>query len=78
MPFYCFRNKVTGEQFEKLLSISGREQFLKENPDIETMVSGAPGFSDPARLGLKKADASFRDLLGNIKRQHLRSTIKAD
>lgn len=78
MPIYNFRNKETGEEYEKFLSISAREDYLKENPNVETMISGAPGFSDPFRLGIRKADASFRDLLGNIKRQHLRSTINRD
>lgn len=78
MPIYRFKNKQTGAEFEQMMSISGRETFLSENPEIETMIAGAPGFSDPARLGLRKPDANFRDLLGNIKRQHIRSTIKND
>ena len=78
MPFYNFRNKETGELFEQLMSISAREQFLTDNPHIESVIAGAPGLSDPARMGVKKTDASFRDLLKNIKRQHIRSTIKAD
>ena len=78
MPFYQFRNIDTGEEFEKLMSISNRETYLKENPNVETMINGAPILSDPARMGLKKADASFRDLLGNIKRQHRGSIINRD
>lgn len=78
MPFYKFRNKETGEIYESLMSISGRDEYLAMNPSIEPMIAGTPGFSDPARLGIRKTDASFRDLLGNIKRQHIRSTIKND
>ena len=33
MPTYVFKDKLTGEQFEKFLSMSEREQFLKDNPD---------------------------------------------
>jgi len=32
MPTYNFRNKTTGETFEKFMSISARELFLSENP----------------------------------------------
>lgn len=76
MPTYCFRDKVTGEVTEKFMSISAREQYLVDNPQLEAMVSGAPGLSDPVRLGLRKPDAAFRDLVKNIKKNNIWSNIK--
>ena len=61
-----FRNKDTGEEFEKFMSISAREQYLQENPDIETMVSGAPMVCDPVRVGVRKKDSGFSEVLQKI------------
>ena len=76
MPTYAFRNKNTEEVFEKFMSISAREQYLVENPDIESVI-GAPAFN---YSGIdKKPDAGFRDVLKEIRSKHdkrfTRSTI---
>ena len=76
MPTYCFRDKNTGEVTEKFMSISAREQFLVENPNLESLVAGAPGLSDPVRLGIRKPDAAFRDLIKNIKKNNIWSNIR--
>lgn len=79
MPIYSFRNKVTDEHYEKLMSWSAREQYLADNPDVEATITGAPGIGDPVRMGMKKPDDSFRDVLREIKGKHdaklTRSTI---
>ena len=66
MPTYNFRNKETGEEFEKFMSISAREQYLSENPHIETMISGAPMVCDPVRVGVRKKDSGFKEVLQKI------------
>lgn len=66
MPTYNFRNKETGEEFEKFMSISAREQYLLENPNIETMISGAPMVCDPVRVGVRKKDSGFKEVLQKI------------
>lgn len=35
MPYYNFKNKETGEEFEEFFTISGREEYLKDNPHIQ-------------------------------------------
>ena len=35
MPYYNFKNKETGEEFEEFFTISGREDYLKDNPHIQ-------------------------------------------
>lgn len=78
MPTYAFRNKNTGEVFERFMSFSAREQYIAENPDIETII-GAPALVDPANAGRMKPDAGFRDVLKEIRSKHdarfTRSTI---
>lgn len=66
MPTYNFRNKETGEIFEKFMSISSREDYLRENPHIETMLSGAPTLMDPVRAGVRKVDSGFKEVLRTI------------
>lgn len=75
MPTYTFENTKTGEVFEQFMSISAREEFLKENPHIKTLITQAPPIGDPHRLGLKKPDAGFRDVLKEIKSKHKRSNV---
>lgn len=67
MPFYVFRDKNTGEDFEKLLKISELDQYKLDNPHLETVIQ-TPGFSDPVRLGRMKPSDGFRDVLSKIKK----------
>ena len=75
MPTYTFRDINTGEITEHVMRISELDEFKKSNPQLEVYISGSPGLSDPARLGLVKPAAGFRDLLKNMKSKHRRSTI---
>ena len=66
MPTYDFKNKDTGEVFEKIMKIAEKEQFLKDNPNIESYIGSAPAVGDPVRLGVRKADNGFKDVLQQI------------
>lgn len=65
MPLYDFKNTQTGEVFEKMMSISAKEEYLKENPHIEPVL-GANMLIDPVRLGVRKTDAGFKEVLQRI------------
>lgn len=65
MPLYDFRNKDTGEVFEKMMSIAAKEEYLKENPNIESLVGLNP-LIDSVRLGIRKTDAGFKEVLQRI------------
>lgn len=75
MPTYSFRNKETGEEFEDFMSISAFDQYLLDNPHIESFPTGAPPTLDPVRLGRIKPDEGFRDVLRNMKHQQRGTTI---
>lgn len=47
------------------MKIAEKEQFLKENPDIESVI-GAPALGDPVRLGIRKADNGFKEVLQRV------------
>lgn len=65
MPTYNFKNHDTGEEYELFLSLSEREEYLKNNPNVTQMVS-APALH--SGRGFKKPDAEFRSLLKHIKK----------
>lgn len=75
MPTYDFRHKETGEIIEKVMKISERDEFLRDNPQYESVILGAPSIGDPIRLGLKKPDQGFREVLQKAKAAHPRGNI---
>jgi hypothetical protein len=75
MPTYSFRSKETGDVVDKIMPFSKREQWLNENPEFEVVMMEAPSLGDPVRLGLRKQDQGFREVLQKIKSKHPRSTI---
>jgi hypothetical protein len=70
MPTYNFRHRETGEIIERLFKIIDREEFLTANPQYESVLLGAPSMGDPIRLGLRKPDQGFREVLQKAKAAH--------
>lgn len=66
MPLYEFRNKNTGEVFEKMMSISAKAEYLEQNPNIESYISGAPPLMDPVTVGVRRTDQGFKEVLQRI------------
>lgn len=66
MPLYDFKNKDTGEIFERFMSVSSKEEYLRENPNIESVVTSAPPLIDPVRLGVRRPDNGFKEVLQRI------------
>ena len=74
MPTYSFRNKDTNEVTTEFLTLKEREQFLQDNPNFDQLLT-APAYADSVRLGVRKIDRSFNDVLIKAKKAHLHSTI---
>ena len=68
MPTYTFKNIRTGEITEKFMKMSDKDQYMKDNPDLERHLCDIPKPIDPVRLGVKKPAEGFRDLLKTIKK----------
>ena len=57
MPTYSFRNNDTGEEWEEFFTISGKEEFLKENdhivqlPSLVSIVGGVGGIKNDSGWG---------------------------
>jgi len=47
------------------MKIADRDQYLIENPHIEAVLS-APNLIDPVRLGVRKTDNGFKEVLQKI------------
>ena len=78
MPTYNFRNINTGEETEVTMKISELDAYKEEHPELQQFLKGAPALGDSIRLGLRKPDQGFRDVLSNVKSHHKGSrTIKS-
>lgn len=69
MPTYSFRNKKSGKCFDKVMKISELDDYLSANPKLVQEITAAPAIGDAARLGIKRPDEGFKDLLRNIKKR---------
>jgi len=65
MPLYDFKDTNTNEVFEKFMSIADKEKYLQDNPHIKSVLSTNP-LIDPTRLGVKKHDNGFKEVLQKI------------
>lgn len=80
MPIYDYRCKECETRFEKSVPMKDFKQ-QQECPACgaaseRTVGAYAPAIGDPIRLGIKKPDQGFRDLLRRIDQKTPGSTLK--
>lgn len=73
MANYTFLDTKTDKEFDIDMPISELDDYKARNPHLEQIISRAPALADPSRLGLRKPDAGFRDVLKRIKKASGRS-----
>jgi hypothetical protein len=73
MPLYDFMNTDTGEQFTKMMSIAAKEQFLADNPEIQSII-GAPAIVGGTTVNVKN-DAGWKENLSRIAEAHPNSAL---
>jgi hypothetical protein len=66
MPTYSFRDKTTGEVFDKSMRMAEREGYLDQNPNLESIITGAPAFTGDHISAAKKYDTGFKEVLQRI------------
>ena len=64
MPTYSFRNRETGEIHDAIMRIAAREQYLLDNPHLESIITCAPAFAGD-HITIKK-DTGFKEVLQRI------------
>lgn len=75
MPIYNFRNNETDEFFTEFFTISGKEQYLADNPHI-TQVPSAPLIVSGVGTTGGRLDGDYRDLIKQIKKNNAGSNIE--
>lgn len=68
------KNTETNEVTDITMSIADREQYLAENPHIIQLFVPQPVL-DSVRLGIRKPDRGFNDVLSKAKNAHWKSNI---
>lgn len=72
MPNYEFKDNETEEVFEALMSISDKEEFLKDNPNITQILSG---INIVAGVGGIRNDEGWNENLQRIAEAHPASDL---
>jgi hypothetical protein len=73
MPTYDFLNTETGEEFEEFMSMSAREQYLKDNPHIQQMLGATSTVSGVSITG--KVPDGFKEVLSKVSENHKASVV---
>lgn len=73
MPFYEYKCSDCEHEFKQLNKIDNRKvpetepcPQCKKEGTVSLMIAGAPGLSDPIRLGVRKVDSGFKEVLQKI------------
>ena len=67
MPTYEFKNKDTGEVFEKIMSYDSKVEYLKDNPNIQSHYTTLNIDYDGGKSVLSKAGSGWKEVQDRIK-----------
>lgn len=73
MPTYSFIDTETGEEFELFMKFSDREEFLKENPSVQVLMT-APAIVSGVS-GSNKVPDGFKEVLSKVAEAHPNSSV---
>lgn len=76
MPIYTVRNNKTGEVKDVIMKISEKDQYLVDHPDCEFIITQAPSLGDSIRLGVKRPDGAWKEVLQKIDERTPGSQLK--
>lgn len=76
MPLYDFRNKETGEIEEHFVHLSERDEFLKDHPNLEHVIT-AKAFQQRGVSNIKSnIDTGFKEVLNKVREAHPLGTVR--
>jgi len=67
MPTYEFKNKDTGEVFEKIMSYEKKVKFLEKNPNVQSHYTTLNIDYDGGSSVLSKAGSGWKEVQDRIK-----------
>ena len=73
MPTYNFIDTETNEEFEVVMKISEREEFLKENPQVHPVITARAIISGTGST--QKVPDGFKEVLAKVGEAHPDSKI---
>lgn len=76
LPTYDFVNNETGEEFEIFMSMSAREQYLKDNPNIQQVLGATSTVSGVSITG--KIPDGFKEVLSKVSENHKTSVVASN
>ncbi len=77
MPTYSFINDDTGDIEDKIMSWNAREEYLKNNPQLKSIITGAPGLVQGTG-DRAKPPAGFKEVLSKISEANPTSALAND
>ncbi len=75
MPTYLFRDTNTGEIHERLMSMTAREDYLKENPHMNTIIQAPMLVSGVSTSKQNKVPDGFKEVLSRVAEAHPTSSV---
>jgi putative FmdB family regulatory protein len=82
MPNYDYRCGACDHRFEEFHLIKDRKKPCKAacpqcgEVKVEQFIASAPVLIDPVRLGVRRPDGGFKEVISKIKAAHPRSKMK--
>ena len=68
MPIYTFENTENGDVFELTMRISERDEYVKDNPHMKQLITGAPMVV--SGTGGMKNDSGWKENMSRIAEAH--------
>lgn len=75
MPTYDFIDTETGEHFDMVMKWSEREEFLKENPHIQPLLTAPSIVSGVSSSTQTKVPSGFKEVLQKVAEKHPSSPL---
>jgi len=75
MPTYNFIDTETGEKIEKIMTWSKREEFLKENPQLDVVIFAPALVSSRGGTNDQKAGDGWKEVLSKVAEKHPGSAV---
>ena len=75
MPTYNFLNIETGEEFEAFMKFSEREEYLKTNPQIQSVMTAPAIVSGVSTSKQNRVPDGFKEVLSKISEAHPASAV---
>jgi hypothetical protein len=75
MPTYNFLDTDSGEEFEKFMRISEREEFLEANPKIQPVLTAPAIVSGVSTSTQNRVPDGFKEVLSKVAEAHPSSSV---